>query len=112
MFASAVAVTEADESGAGHYESLIRIASSIRSQTEPRELFGILVHELGQVLHFDAIAQFDEASNKVAFHLGPGCQKPGDCPSEIAKEETLAAWVYEHQEPFFLGTLDHETRFP
>ena len=103
---------EPDQSVAERYESLIRIATSIRAQKEPRELFGILVHELGQVVHFDAIAQFDEASNKVDFHLGPGCLKREECPSEIDKEESIAAWVYEHQETLVLGTLDRETRFP
>jgi formate hydrogenlyase transcriptional activator len=111
MFAS-IAVTEADESVAERYETLIRIATSIRAQTDPRELFAVLVHELGKVVHFDAIAQFDEASNKVAFHLGPGCRERENCPSEIEKEETIPAWVYEHQETLVLGTLDRETRFP
>ncbi len=91
---------------------MIRIASSIRAQKEPRDLFGILVHELGQVLQFDAIAQFDEESNKVAWHLCRGCLQPGSHPSEIDKDQTLAAWVYETQETVVLGTLDWETRFP
>jgi formate hydrogenlyase transcriptional activator len=94
------------------YESLIRIAASIRAQREPNELFAMLVHELGQVVHFDGIAQFDESSNKVALHLGPDCRESDDCPSEMAKEESLAAWVYDHQETLVLGSLDHETRFP
>jgi formate hydrogenlyase transcriptional activator len=110
MLAS-VAATEADESVAERYESLIRIATSIRAQKDPRELFAILVHELGKVVHFDAIAQFDEASNKVAYHLGPGCQERQHCPEEIAKEESIPAWVFEHQETLDLGTLDRETRF-
>ena len=75
-------------------------------------MFGVLVHELGQVLQFDAIAQFDEWSAKVAIHLGPGCLDTEHCPGEIAKEETVAAWVYEHQETLVLGTLDGERRFP
>src|SRR5271163_22080 len=112
MFSSAIAVKEADESTAERFESLIRIAASIRAQTGPHELFGILVHELGQVVHFDAIAQFDEASNKVDFHAGPDCLEHEGCPSEIAKEESIAAWVYEHQETLVLGTLDREKRFP
>jgi len=110
MLAS-IAATEADESVAERYESLIRIATSIRAQKDPRELFAVLVHELGKVVHFDAIAQFDEASNKVAYHLGPGCQEREHCPEEIAKEESIPAWVYEHQETLVLGTLDRETRF-
>ena len=73
---------------------------------------GILVHELDQVIQFDAIAQFDEASNKVAWHLCPGCQKSEQHCSEADAQDTIAAWVYEHQETVVLGTLDWETRFP
>lgn len=111
MASSALLIPETEPSTAARYESLIRIASSIRAQQEPRELFGILVDELGKVLQFDAIAQFDEASNKVDIHLGPGCIEKENCPGEIGKEETIAAWVYEHQETVVLGTLDSETRF-
>jgi formate hydrogenlyase transcriptional activator len=112
MLTSAVAEAESDQSTAERYESLIRIATSIRAQKDPRALFGILVHELGQVLQFDGIVQFDEASNKVDWHLCPGCSKPEKTPSEVDKDGTIAAWVYEHQETVVLGTLDRETRFP
>jgi formate hydrogenlyase transcriptional activator len=112
MLASAIAQVESDQSTADRYESLIRIATSIRAQKDPRELFGILVHELDQVLQFDAIAQFDEASNKVAWHLCPGCQKSDKACSDGDARETIAAWVHEHQETVVLGTLDWETRFP
>jgi formate hydrogenlyase transcriptional activator len=103
--------TLTDRSTAERYESLIRIASSIRAQKEPRELFGMLVHELRQVLQFDGIAQFDEASNKVAFQMCSACREPAEAPSELDKDDTVAAWVYEHQEAVVLGSLDWETRF-
>jgi formate hydrogenlyase transcriptional activator len=112
MQMSALAPAEPEWSTAERYESLIRIANSIRAQTEPRELFGILVHELSQVIQFDAIAQFDESSNKVNWHLGAECRKREPCPSEIDREETLAAWVYRHQEIIVIGALEGETRFP
>ncbi len=48
MLTSAVAERESDQSTAERYESLIRIATSIRAQKDPRELFGMLVHELGR----------------------------------------------------------------
>ena len=112
MSTSAIALAEPDQVTAERYESLIRIATSIRSQKDPRELFEILVHELGQVVPFDGIAQYDEESNKVAFHLCAGCQKTKHDPSQLAKDGTLAAWVYEHQQTVVLGTLDRETRFP
>ena len=109
---SAAATEEqTDQSIAQRYESLIRIASSVRAQTDLRELFGILVKELGQVLQFDAIAQFDEASNKIDWYMCPWCIKPSHAPWETNKNESIAAWVYEHQEPLVLGSLDGETRF-
>jgi formate hydrogenlyase transcriptional activator len=116
MLTFPVAETESDrsteDSTAERYEALIRIAAAVRAQREPRKLFGILVHELGQVLQFDAIAQYDERSNKVDWHLGSGCHKPVSPASEIDNEETLAAWVYRNQEGVAIAALDTEVRFP
>src|SRR5689334_15973866 len=112
MSTSAVAEAMSYESTAERYESLIRIAASIRAGKDPRELFGILVHELGQVLPFDAIAQYDEEANKVDWHLCEGCVKPDHGPSEVNQDETIAAWVFKTQETVVLGTLDWDTRFP
>jgi formate hydrogenlyase transcriptional activator len=110
MLAARVSETRSDQSTAERYESLIRIAASVRAQREPQELFGILVHELGQVLQFDAIAQFDERSNKIQWHMGSGCRKPKSfC---VDNEETLPAWVYRHQETVALPSLNGETPFP
>jgi formate hydrogenlyase transcriptional activator len=111
MPTSAMALAQAHDSTAERYESLISIATSIRGQQDARELFGVLVHELGQVVSFDAIAQYDESSNKIALHLGSGCVNAQDCPAQMDKEDTIAAWVYEHQETVVLGTLDGERRF-
>jgi formate hydrogenlyase transcriptional activator len=112
VLTSAIALAESDQFTAERYESLIRIATSIRAQKDPRELFGILVHELDKVVQFDAIAQFDEASNKVAWHMCPGCHKSENAPCENDNDETIAAWVYQHQETVVSGSLDRETRFP
>ncbi|MDP8989940.1 MAG: GAF domain-containing protein [Acidobacteriota bacterium] len=103
---------ESYQSTAARYESLIRIAASVRAQKEPQDLFRLLIKELGQVVQFDAIAQYDESSNKVHWHMCSGCRKPDSTPSEIDKEETLAAWVYRNQETVALPNLDGETRFP
>src|SRR6202049_5081646 len=112
MLTSPVLETESHQSTAARYESLIRIAASVRAQKEPHDLFRLLIEELGQVVQFDAIAQFDESSNKVHWHLCSGCQKPHSLPPEIDKEETLAAWVFRNQEAVVLSSLDNETRFP
>jgi formate hydrogenlyase transcriptional activator len=101
-----------DRTTAERYEALIRIANSIRSRSEPHELFDILTHELSRVIQFDGIAQFDEESKKVNWHFGADCQPCHRSPSEIDREETIAAWVFRTQETLVLGTLDSETRFP
>jgi formate hydrogenlyase transcriptional activator len=95
------------------YESLIRLAGAIRAHRDPEKLFKILVRELGQVVQFDAIAQFDESANKVYWHLGQFCNHPaGESEGDLAKEETLAWWVHLHQQPLVIPSVDGETRFP
>ncbi|HLI83153.1 MAG TPA: hypothetical protein VKV17_04500 [Bryobacteraceae bacterium] len=94
-----------DESLSGRYEALIRIANLIHGRKNPNELFGILVQELRQLVPFDGIAQFDEASHKVRWHLGPGCREPG-CRDEEGCGETLPAWVYREQQAVVLGSLE------
>ncbi len=111
MSSSAIAITESDQVTAERYESLIRIAASIRAQKDPKELFGTLAHELGKVLPFDGMAQYDEASNKVAWHMCAGCRKADYIPDQVDQDDTIAAWVYEHQETVVLGHLTDETRF-
>jgi len=112
MLAAPILEAESHRSTAARYESLIRIAAAVRSQKEPQDLFGLLVEELGQVVQFDAIAQYDESSNKVHWHMCEGCRKPRSLPSDIDKDETLPAWVYRNQEIVALPNLDRETRFP
>ncbi len=113
MATSSVFEAESDHVTAARYESLIRIAASVRAQTQPCQLFQMLVEELRQVVQFDAIAQFDERSNKVDWHAGVGCRKDAVPPNvEIDTEETLAAWVYRNQERVVLSRLDGEIRFP
>jgi len=93
------------------YESLIRLSESIRTQREPKELFRLLVSELCKVVQFDAIAQFDEAANKIDWHLCDRC--PNSCSAaELPKEETLAWWVYQHQQSLVIPFVEREIRFP
>lgn len=108
---STIAVPE-DASIAQRYEALIRIANSIRHGKTPDQLFDILAHELRQVIPFDGIAQFDESSNKIRWHLGCACTAPGNREQEIHRESTLAAWVYREQKIVAVGNLEDETRFP
>src|SRR5271156_3398987 len=103
----------AEELPGARYESLIRLAGAIRAHRDPEKLFHTLVRELCQVVPFDAIAQYDESSNKVHWHLGEVCHRSAtQIGIEPAKEETLAWWVHLHQQPLVIASVDTETRFP
>src|SRR5712671_223128 len=101
-----------DQSLGARYESLIRLGDSIRAQHEPEALFRILVNELSSVIPFDAIAQCDESSKKVHWHLGESCQQHGPPPSDTQIEQTLAWWVVENQQEAVIDDVRLETRFP
>ena len=106
MASTAVFPTYSYQDAAARYESLIRIAASVRSRKDPQSLFDLLAHELGQVIRFDAIAQFDESSNKVNWHMCPNCHPPEHIVDYMDKEETLAAWVYRNQETVWISSVD------
>jgi formate hydrogenlyase transcriptional activator len=103
-------VAQAGASPAARYESLIRLADAIRSQPGESDLFGLLAEELHRVVPFDAIAQFDVSATKVnwRYHV----PHDGVCPLTSAeREQGVAWWVHEHQQPLVVPRVDHETRF-
>src|ERR1700685_4151533 len=94
------------------YQSLIRLASTFRARRDPRELFDLLASELLRVVQFDAIAQYDDAANKVHWHVSEACCPPSANRAAIRKEETLAWWVYQNQQPVLIRRADSDVRFP
>jgi formate hydrogenlyase transcriptional activator len=100
-----------DQSVGARYEALIRLADSIRAQHEPNALFRELVDELSPVISFDAIAQYDESSEKVNWHLCESLQQPRTPPSDVQNDETLASWVSENQQVAVIADVWQETRF-
>jgi formate hydrogenlyase transcriptional activator len=101
-----------DESINARYQSLIRLAESIRARRDPRELFDLLASELCSVVQFDAIAQYDDAANKIHWHVSEACRPTVANCGAIPKDETLAWWVYQHQQPVLIRRADTEVRFP
>jgi formate hydrogenlyase transcriptional activator len=101
-----------DQSVGARYESLIRLAASIRAQHETKALFRVLVNELSPVVPFDAIAQYDESSKKVNWHVCETCQQLAPPPAATQIEETLAWWVSENQQAAVIADVRQETRFP
>jgi formate hydrogenlyase transcriptional activator len=99
----------AGASPAARYESLIRLAEAIRSQQGEGDLFGLLAEELRRVVPFDAIAQFDETATKVNWRSH--ASHDAVCPLTSAeREESVAWWVHQHQQPFVVPFVDRETR--
>lgn len=101
-----------DRAVSARYESLIRVAEAIRSQRDQKELFNLLANELRRVVPFDAIAQYDDAANKVNWHVCAHCNQEDVAPlSGLVKEETVAWWVYEHQQALVIPVVEEERRF-
>jgi formate hydrogenlyase transcriptional activator len=107
---STAVVTGLEESTPARYEALMRISNSIRARKESQDLFEILVHELGKVIQFDAMAQF-ESARKIRWHFGSVCGAPQHLPTE-EDGETLSAYVYRTQETVVLDSWDSDARFP
>jgi formate hydrogenlyase transcriptional activator len=107
---STAVVTRREQSTPARYEALMRISNSIRACTESEDLFEILVDELGKVIPFDAMAQF-ESARKIRWHFGPVCRSPQHGPGE-EDGETLPAYVYRTQETIVLDSWETDARFP
>src|SRR5260370_40211044 len=83
---------------------------SIRSSDE---LFSLRARELRAVVNFYVmgVGIYDEKAHEVRL---TSYGEPGD-PLEVPKlapEETFTWWVYQHQQPLIIPSLDAETRFP
>ncbi len=99
------------QSRARRYEALIRLADAIRSQPDLEDLVRFLAAELQNVVPFDAMAQYDDAGNKVHWHLSPAVDSALSRLSEIPKEETVAWSVHQTQQPIVLQVSEAETRY-
>src|SRR5919198_3579830 len=100
---------------AARYEALLRVSQILTAHRDPKELFRLLASELHHVVKFEGIgvAQYDEAAHKVHWHLLEGCSQPSVIlPPDLAPEETMTCWVYQHQQPLVIPFVDAETRFP
>jgi formate hydrogenlyase transcriptional activator len=97
----------------GRYEALLRVSRTIGAHRDPAELFQSLVRELRGVVEFDVLycIQYNPAGERPAFCVLETPARRIPLP-EFEPEETLTAWVYEHQKPLIIPFLERETRFP
>ena len=103
----------AETAATERYEALLRVSQTLLSIRSSDELFSILARELCAVVNFYvmSIGIYDEKAHEMhtASYEEPGV--PLRAP-QFAPEETFSWWVYQHQQPLIIPSLDAETRFP
>ncbi|HEV7510134.1 MAG TPA: sigma 54-interacting transcriptional regulator [Candidatus Acidoferrum sp.] len=102
----------AGKAATDRYEALFRVAQTLISTRSSEELFRLLARELRAVVNFYVmgVGIYDENAHQV--HL-TSYGEPG-VPLEVPQftpEETFTWWVYHHQLPLIIPSLESETRF-
>src|SRR2546428_14137724 len=95
------------------YEALLRVSQTLISIRSSEELFSILARELRAVVNFYVmgVGIYDEKAHEMCTKSYGEPGVPLQAP-EFAPEETFSWWVYQHQQPLIIPSLDAETRFP
>jgi formate hydrogenlyase transcriptional activator len=96
------------------FETLVRLSQAIAAHGDPKELFGVLVDELHQVVQFDfiGVSLHDKDSDTFQNYFIDMTSRSELVPDEkLTPEETLTLWVYERQEPLLRSTHEMEPRY-
>jgi formate hydrogenlyase transcriptional activator len=96
------------------YETLARVSRAIGAHRDLKELFGILMDELHGVVQFDFVGMSlrDQESDTFRNYFIDMASRSAMVPEEeLTPEETLASWVYKHQEPLLRSTDEMEPRY-
>jgi formate hydrogenlyase transcriptional activator len=104
------------------YEALLRVSQTLVSIRSCEKLLSILARELRGVVNFCylGVAIYDEEALCAANFGGPyelHLKISGDSDADLqglklVPQETFSWWVYQHQQPLVIPSLDPETRFP
>src|ERR1700732_3455224 len=95
------------------YEALFRVSQTLLSIRSSEELFSVLARELRAVVNFYVmgVGIYDEKTHEMVTKSYGERGVPLQAP-KFAPEETFSWWVYQHQQPLIIPSLDAETRFP
>src|ERR1700683_2573583 len=95
------------------YKALFRVSQPLLSIRSSEELFSILARELRAVVSFYVmgVGIYDEKAHEMPTKSYGEPGVPFQSP-RFAPEETFSWWVYQHQQPLIIPSLDAETRFP
>src|ERR1700738_1958875 len=103
----------AETSVTKRYEALLRVSQNLISIRSSEELFSILARELRAVVNFYVmgVGIYDEKAHEMetTSYGEPGV--PLQAP-RFGPEETFSWWVYQHQQPLIIPSLDTDTRVP
>ena len=94
------------------YEALLRVSQNLISIRSSEELFRLLARELRAVVNFYVmgVGIYDEKAHEVRLTSYGESGDPLQVP-KLAPEETFTWWVYQHQQPLIIPSLDAEIRF-
>src|SRR6266404_2432386 len=111
-------MSDIDQSAAGpaateRYKALFRVSQTLISIRSTEELFSLLARELRAVVNFYVmgVGIYDEKAHEMHTKSYGEPGDPLQAP-KFAPEETFSWWVYQHQKPLIIPSLDAETRFP
>jgi formate hydrogenlyase transcriptional activator len=102
----------AGKAATDRYEALFRVSQTLISIRSSEELFRLLARELRAVVNFYVMGVGIYDENAHQMHL-TSYGEPG-VPLQVPQftpEETFTWWVYHHQQPLIIPSLDSETRF-
>jgi signal transduction histidine kinase len=107
-----LSLQKAAQSIASRYEVLMAVSVAIGTHHDIEGLFSALATELLRVVDFDFIgmSQYEESTKKVEWHLSKSGSQIERGVIDGTKEETMSAWVHQHQKPMILGSLNQETK--
>src|SRR5260370_5751577 len=95
------------------YEARLRVSQTLISIRSSEDIFKLLARELRAVVPFYVmgIGIYDENAHEMrtTAYGEPGVPLQ---VREFAPGETFTWWVYQHQQPLIIPSLDAETRFP
>jgi formate hydrogenlyase transcriptional activator len=106
-------VQRATETAVKRYEALLRVSQNLISIRSSEELFKLLARELRAVVSFYVMGV--GIYNENTHEMRTTSYGEPDVPLQVRKfapEETFSWWVYQHQQPLIIPSLDRETRFP
>ena len=110
---SAIVQTAFETPVTERYEALLRLSQTLISKRCSEELLSLLARELREVVNFYflGVGIYDEKAHEVHLRLFNESGAPIQTP-KLAPEESVTWWVYQHQRPLVVPSIDEETRFP